>query len=108
MTISSAGRRWRPAEQSCSAVARKDLNGCSGENWPPIETITRAEALALFTTAPAYASFQEADFGTIEVGKKADVTVFSKDIMAAAEVEILTAKPVLTIVDGVIVVRAAG
>ncbi|HBS31151.1 MAG TPA: hypothetical protein DEA40_05340, partial [Parvularcula sp.] len=45
----------------------------------PNEKITREEALALFTSAPAYASFQENDLGSIEAGKKADFTVFSKD-----------------------------
>jgi hypothetical protein len=98
--------RGDPLIEFYAAVARKDLKGASGENWRPGERITRAEALALFTSAPAYASFQEADLGTIEPGKKADFTVFSKDIMTVPEPEILTAKPVMTVVGGEIVWRA--
>lgn len=98
--------RGDPLIEFYAAVARKDLKGASGANWRPNEKITRSEALALFTAAPAYASFQEKDLGTIEPGKKADFTVFSKDIMTVPEAEILTAKPVMTVVDGEIVWRA--
>ena len=61
----------------------------------------------MFTLWPAYAAFQEDVLGTIEPGKRADFTVFSKDIMTIPENEILTAKPVMTVVDGEIVFRAA-
>ncbi len=76
--------RGDPLIEFYAAVARKDLEGKSGDNWRPEEKVTRAEALAMFTSAPAFASFQESDLGTIEVGKKADFTVFSKDIMTVA------------------------
>ncbi|MDZ7628937.1 MAG: amidohydrolase [Parvularculaceae bacterium] len=95
--------RGDPLIEFYAAVARKDLKGFSAENWRPNEKLTREEALALFTSAPAYASFQEADLGTIEAGKKADFTVFSKDIMTAPEAEILTTKPVMSVVDGAII-----
>jgi hypothetical protein len=100
--------RGDPLIEFYAAVARKDLKGAAGENWRPNEKITRAEALALFTSAPAYASFQEADLGTIEAGKNADFTVFSKDIMTVPESDILTAKPVMTVVGGDVVWRAGG
>ena len=98
--------RGDPLIEFYAAVARKDLKGFAGENWRPNEKLTRGEALALFTSAPAYASFQEKDLGTIEVGKKADFTVFTKDIMSVPEADILTAKPVMTVVDGAVVWRA--
>ena len=98
--------RGDPLIEYYAAVARKDLKGFTGADWRPNEKITRAEALALFTSAPAYASFQEADLGTIEAGKKADFTVFSKDIMTVPEAEILSAKPVMTVVDGAVIWRA--
>jgi predicted amidohydrolase YtcJ len=94
-----------PLIEFYAAVARKDLQGNSGEGWHPEQALTREEALALFTTAPAYASFQEADLGTIEAGKRADFTVFDKDLMTIPEAEILTAKPVMTVVDGAVVWR---
>jgi predicted amidohydrolase YtcJ len=98
--------RGDPLIEFYAAVARKDLKGQSGENWRANEKITRAEALALFTSAPAFASFQDNDLGTIEVGSRADFTVFSKDIMTVPEPEILTAKPVMTVVEGEVVWRA--
>lgn len=99
--------RGDPLIEFYAAVARKDLEGRSGDNWRPGEKVSRAEALALFTSAPAFASFQEDDLGGVEVGKKADFTVFSKDIMTVPEAEILTARPVLTVVDGEIIFRAS-
>ena len=98
--------RGDPLIEFYAAVARKDLEGKSGPDWRPEEKVTRAEALAMFTSANAYASFQEEELGAIEVGKKADFTVFSKDIMTVPEAEILTAKPVMTVVDGDIIFRA--
>lgn len=98
--------RGDPLIEFYAAVARKDIEGNSGADWRPEEKVTRDEALAMFTSAPAFASFQESDLGAIEVGKKADFTMFSKDIMTVPEAEILTARPVMTVVDGEIVYRA--
>lgn len=99
--------RGDPLIEFYAAVARKDLEGKSGPDWRPEEKVTREEALAMFTSANAYASFQEEELGAIEVGKKADFTVFSKDIMTVPEEEILTAKPVMTVVDGEVIFRAS-
>ncbi|MFZ5618787.1 MAG: amidohydrolase, partial [Pseudomonadota bacterium] len=98
--------RGDPLIEFYAAVARKDLEGKSGADWRLDQKVSREEALAMFTSAPAFASFQEADLGSIEVGKKADFTVFSKNIMTVPEAEILTAEPVMTVVDGEIVWRA--
>lgn len=98
--------RGDPLIEFYAAVARKDLEGKSGANWRPEQKLTRAEALAMLTSANAHASFQEKDLGTIEVGKKADFTVFSKDIMTTPEADILSAKAMMTVIDGEIVYRA--
>ncbi len=98
--------RGDPLIEFYAAVARKDLAGKSGADWRPREAVGRAEALRLFTSGAAFASFQESDLGSIEIGKKADFTVFSKDIMTVPEAEILTARPVMTVVDGEVVFKA--
>jgi len=98
--------RGDPLIEFYAAVARRGLNGYQDDNWRAAEVVTRAEALKMFTLWPAYASFQEDNLGTIEPGKSADFTVFSTDIMAVADDEILAAKPVMTVVDGVIVFDA--
>jgi hypothetical protein len=95
-----------PRIEFYAAVARKDLKGASGPDWHPEQAVTRAEALKMFTLWPAQASFRENDLGTIEPGKLADFTGFSADILTIPEAEILTAQPVITVVDGKVLWRA--
>ncbi|MEX1251149.1 MAG: amidohydrolase [Hyphomonas sp.] len=94
-----------PTIEFYAAVARKDLKGFSGEGWHPEEAVSRARALALFTTGPAFAAFQEADLGTIEPGKLADFSVFDRDLMTVPEGDILNAEPVMTVIGGEVVWR---
>jgi predicted amidohydrolase YtcJ len=107
-----AGGSDAPVEQGdpliefYAAVARKDLKGRSGPDWRPDQAVTRAEALKMFTLWPAFASFQEKDLGTIEVGKIADFSGFSGDLLTVPEAEILALKPVLTVVGGAVVWRS--
>lgn len=96
-----------PLIEFYAAVARKDLNGNAGEGWHPEQALSRNQALALFTSSAAFASFQEDDLGTISVGKIADFTVFDRDLMTIPEAEILNASPVMTVIGGEIVWRAA-
>ncbi len=98
--------RGDPLIEFYAAVARRGLDGTQTEDWRPDEAVTRAQALKMFTAWPAYASFQEHTLGTIEPGKRADFTVFAKDIMTIPEAEILSATPVMTVVDGEIIYRA--
>lgn len=99
--------RGDPLIEFYAAVARRGLDGYRDENWRPDQAVTREEALKMFTLQPAYASFQEDALGTIEPGKRADFTVFSRDIMTVPEADILDAEAVMTVVDGEIVYRAA-
>lgn len=99
--------RGDPVIEFYAAVARRGLDGTQTDDWRPAQKVTRAEALKMFTSAPAYASFREHDLGTIEPGKRADFTVLSKDILTVPEAEIRDAKPVMTVVDGEILWRAA-
>jgi predicted amidohydrolase YtcJ len=71
-----------------------------GSVFVPEQRVTRAEALKAYTLSNAYAAFQEKDLGSISVGKLADLTVFTKDIMRIPEKEIPTAKVEYTIVGG--------
>lgn len=104
-----AGGSDAPVEQGdpriefYAAVARKDLRGAAGPDWRPEQKVTRQEALKMFTLWPAYAAFREDDLGTIEVGKLADFTAFSADILTIPEADILTVEPVLAVVGGAVV-----
>ncbi len=98
--------RGDPLIEFYAAVARRGLDGTQTDDWRPAQAVTREEALKMFTLWPAHASFQEDLLGTIEPGKRADFTIFSKDIMTVPEDEILSAKPVMTVIDGEIVFRS--
>jgi len=98
--------RGSPLIEFYAAIARADLQGFQGPDWRPLEAVDRATALKMFTLWPAYASFREAELGTIEVGKRADLTAFDVDLMTAAPADILDGRATLTVVDGVVVHRA--
>jgi predicted amidohydrolase YtcJ len=92
-----------PRIEFYAAVYRHSLTGFANADWHLDEAVTRDQALRMLTWAPAYAAFAEKDRGTLEAGKKADVTVFSKDLMTVTPPEILKVDTVLTIVDGKVV-----
>jgi predicted amidohydrolase YtcJ len=57
----------------------------------------------MFTIWAAYAAFEEDLRGSIEVGKLADFTVLSADIMKIPEPEILKTRCLMTIIAGEVV-----
>ncbi|HST30278.1 MAG TPA: amidohydrolase [Chthoniobacterales bacterium] len=95
--------RGEPMIEFYAAVARKSIKGESGPGWHSEQAVTREQALKMFTIWPAVASFQEKDKGSIEVGKLADFTVLSADIMKIPAPEILKTQNELTIIGGEIV-----
>jgi hypothetical protein len=95
--------RGEPMIEFYAAVARKDIRGFSGEGWHPEEKVTREQALKMFTVWPAYVAFEENLRGTIEIGKLADLTVLSADIMKIPEMDILKTHCVMTVIGGEVV-----
>ncbi len=95
--------RGAPLIEFYAAVARKDLAGFSNADWHPEEALTRTQALKLFTASAAYARFAENELGSITVGKRADLSAFSVDLMTAPEAAIHKGHAVLTVVDGQVV-----
>jgi hypothetical protein len=90
-------------EEFYAAIHRHDRAGFAGKDWHLEEAVTRRQALAMFTSAPAFAVFREEDLGTLAVGKRADLSVFSVDLMTANPAAIIAARPTMTIVDGKVV-----
>lgn len=86
-----------------AAIGRKDLDGYYQDYWNLNQVVSREEALYMFTKWAAYSVFEEDIKGTIEVGKLADLTIFSKDIMVIPEEEIMSSKVLMTIVGGKVV-----
>lgn len=66
----------------------------------PDQRMSRMEALRSYTVNNAYAAFEEGSKGSLKVGKLADVTVLSGDILTMPESEIPSAKVDYTIVGG--------
>lgn len=64
------------------------------------QAMTREEALRSYTWANAYAAFEEDLKGTFEVGKLADITVLSRDILTIPADEILETAVDYTIIGG--------
>ena len=95
--------RGEPMIEFYAAVARKSIKGESGEGWHPEQAVSREQALKMFTIWPAYAVFEEKDKGSIEVGKLADFTVLSQDIMKIPEMEILETRNEMTVIGGEII-----
>jgi predicted amidohydrolase YtcJ len=83
-----------------ASVTRKTLEGTPEGGYEPKQCMTREQALATYTRDAAYGAFQENKKGTIEAGKWADFTVFSKDLMTIPEDKILNTKILKTIVAG--------
>lgn len=65
--------------------------------------ITVLEAVKMFTTNAAYASFEENEKGSIKNGKIADLVVLDKDIFKIPKEEIKDIKIKMTIKDGIII-----
>ncbi|MBX3695038.1 MAG: amidohydrolase family protein [Steroidobacteraceae bacterium] len=97
--------RGDPIQEFYAATVRRSLDGFAGEGWHREQRVSRAEALAMLTRAPAYAAFQEHERGTLEVGKLADFTVLSQDLLAVPDDEILATRVRMTVIGGGIVFR---
>jgi len=95
--------RGEPMIEFYAAVARKSEKGESGTGWHLEQAVSREDALKMFTIWSAYAAFEEKEKGSIEVGKLADFTVLSRDIMKIPEPEILETQNEMTVIGGEII-----
>jgi predicted amidohydrolase YtcJ len=90
-----------------ASVTRKTLKGEPEGGYEPEEKMTREQALKSYTLDAAYGAFEEKIKGSIEVGKRADFTVFTQDLMSVPENEILKTEVALTIVGGKVSYKAS-
>jgi predicted amidohydrolase YtcJ len=96
-----------PLEGIYAAVTRRTLDGRHPDGWYPEQKITVEEALRGYTVHAAYASFAEADTGSLVRGKLADFALFDRDITRIDPSEIRDARVDATVVGGRVVYRAA-
>lgn len=86
-----------------AAVARKDLKSYPKNGFQKENGLSREQALRGMTIWAAYSNFEEAEKGSIEVGKYADFTVLDTDLMTAQESELPETKVQYTYVNGSLV-----
>ena len=91
-----------PIASYYATVSRRTAGGTV---FFPDQRMSRMEALKSYTLNPAFAGFDEGTRGSLKVGKYADVTVLSKDILTVAEDQIPTAQVSYTIVGGKILYK---
>jgi len=92
-----------PLVEFYAAAYRHDLAGKSGADWHPEEAVSRGEALAMLTSGPAFAVSREEELGKLAVGRPADISVFSVDLITAPFDQIAKAHAVMTVVAGKVV-----
>jgi len=88
-----------------AAVTREFPEGGPVGGWFPQEKISLEQALRSYTLESAYAEYEEANKGTIEVGKLADLVVLDHDLFTIPAKEILTTRVVMTILGGRIIYK---
>ena len=88
-----------------ASVTRQTLAGKPEGGYEPDQKMTREQALRSYTLDAAYGAFEEKKKGSIAVGKLADFTVLSQDIMEVPDDQILDTKVLMTIIGGEIKYR---
>ncbi len=75
----------------------------TGKLYTPDQRISIGQAVDAYTRGSAYASFEDADRGTLESGKFADLAVLSQDIFKAPAKTVGKTRVLLTLVGGRVV-----
>ena len=83
-----------------AAVARKDLDNYPEGGYQMKDALSREETLKGMTIWAAYSNFEENEKGSIEVGKFADFTVYSDNLMVIPIEEVPRIKAEQTFIAG--------
>ncbi|NNE02884.1 MAG: amidohydrolase, partial [Eudoraea sp.] len=92
-----------PIASLYASISRKTLKGTPEGGYEPAEKMTREQALRSYTLDAAYGAFEEDIKGSITVGKLADFTVYSQDLMTVTEEDFLNTEIAMTIFNGNVV-----
>jgi hypothetical protein len=82
------------------AVTRTTTEGTPPGGWEPSQKLSAEAALRHFTRDAAFAEHAEEEKGTLAVGKVADFTVLSQDLLAVPPERIKDTKVLLTVLGG--------
>jgi predicted amidohydrolase YtcJ len=92
-----------PFDQIETAITRMGSNGETDEPFLPEQRIELPLALAAFTINAAYVNHSEADTGSVEPGKYADLIVLDRNLFDIAPEEISETNVLLTLLGGEVV-----
>ena len=95
--------RGSPIDGIYAAVTRRTLDGLHPQGWVPHQRLTVEEALRAFTTAAAYAGFEDERKGALTVGRLADFIVVDRDLLTISPNDIPSVRVIMTVVGGEIV-----
>lgn len=95
-----------PLDGIYAAVTRRTTDDANPDGWLPEQKISVEEALTAYTSANAFAGFEEDKAGTLEQGKRADLVILSADPRKVAPEEIRNIKVLTTIIDGEVVYQS--
>ena len=82
------------------AISRTDANGEPFGGWFAQETVSRAQAIAGFSSDAAYAGFAEGRFGRLIAGERADFVLVNRDPMLSSPEQIRNMKVLETWIGG--------
>lgn len=83
-----------------AAVARKNKDGLPKNGFQIENALSRLQAIKGMTIWAALSNFEEAEKGSLEVGKLADFVILNRDLLRVEEDELLKAKVTATYVNG--------
>ncbi|MDD1632538.1 MAG: amidohydrolase family protein, partial [Methylococcaceae bacterium] len=89
------------------AITRSDPRKAGGAQLGPDERVDLDTILAAYTIGGAQLLHQEAETGSIEVGKSADLVVLDRNLFAIPPAEIAQARVLLTLFEGKLVYEVA-
>jgi predicted amidohydrolase YtcJ len=92
-----------PIEGIYAAVTRRTLDGANPDGWIPQQKVTVEQALHAYTTAGAYASFEEDIKGMLKPGMLADFVLLDRDLTAIPPESIRDTQILRTVVGGRVV-----
>lgn len=95
-----------PLKTFYAAVFRTDTAGFPENGFNNFNALSRADALRGMTIWNALANFEENQKGTLEIGKKANLTITNLDLMKVRQQDYHKLKVTYTFVDGEMVYQA--
>ena len=111
--VIACGSDWsvssmNPLDAIQIGVTRRGLADGPGPAWIPEEAVDLPLMLAGYTINGAYVNFKEAETGSVEVGKAADLILLDRNLFEVPAHEIHLAKVLLTLLEGKEVYREEG